>query len=152
MSDHGDSALDRITWLDLPGNENDPRKLTFVEFNHTAPFPIRRIYWIHTVSAGEQRGHHAHRNTQQLFIAVSGRFRIELDDGESSSEFLLDDPTRSLWVPAGLWREFEILDDHTAVLVLASTHFDEADYIRDYETFRQFSLARRAGRGRPEMS
>ena len=72
-------------------------------------------------------------------MAVGGSIRLRLDDGFTTAEFLLDDPTRALRIPGGLWRDIEILDSHAMMLVLASTHYDEADYIREYETFRAFA-------------
>jgi dTDP-4-dehydrorhamnose 3,5-epimerase-like enzyme len=137
------TALSRVAWLDLKCNPETPRRLTFLEFGDDAPFEVRRIYWIHGTEPGELRGHHAHRTTQQLMLALSGSFRIVLDDATSKSTYVVDDPARGLWLPAGLWREFEILQEGTVVLVLASTRFDEADYIRDYAAFQRFALEER---------
>lgn len=137
------SPLARIKWLDLPGNPEGVRQLTFLELDARLPFPVKRLYWIHALAPGDFRGHHAHRTTQQLLVAVSGRVRIRFDDGELASDFVLDNPAKALWIPAGLWREFEILDEYAVVLVLASTHFDEGDYIRDYDEYKAYSLSLR---------
>jgi len=143
MLPHADSPLQRVAWLDLPGNPEGARQLTFIELGERAPFPVRRAYWIHSVEAGQARGQHAHRGTEQLLVGAAGRIVVRLDDGFAIAEYLLDNPTRALRIPAGLWRDIEIVDPHTVLLVLASTHFDEADYIRDYETFRAWSRSRR---------
>jgi dTDP-4-dehydrorhamnose 3,5-epimerase-like enzyme len=140
------SPLQAVAWLDLPGNPEGPRQLTFIELGDRAPFPVRRAYWIHSVEAGQARGQHAHRATEQLVVAVGGRIRVRLDDGFGVADYLLEDPTRALRIPGGLWREIEILEPHSMMLVLASTHYDEADYIREYDAFRAFARDRAEGR------
>jgi hypothetical protein len=136
---------------ELPGNPEHERQITVVELGGdpalSAPFPVRRVYWVHNLRAGEQRGEHGHRQLQQLLVATSGRLRVELDDGTERRAFVLDRPTVGLWVPAGLWRRIEVLTDDATLLVLASTHFEEADYIRDYGDYLAFAAAARAGAG-----
>ena len=134
-----------VKFLDLPGNPDGARQLTFFELNALAPFPVQRIYWIHSLSAGDLRGQHAHKYTQQLLVAVNGHIQIRLNDGFSTHTYTLDDPSRCLSIPGGLWRDIDILDDHAVLLVLASTHYDEDDYIRDYEVFKAFAHARAGG-------
>jgi mannose-6-phosphate isomerase-like protein (cupin superfamily) len=138
----GSAALAGVRVLELPGNPEGQRQLTFVELEGAAPFPVRRIYWIHTLSEGEWRGQHAHKETQQLLVAVSGRLLIRLDDGTEKRDFVLDSPSRCLWVPAGLWRDIEVLEPNSVLLALASTHFNESDYIRDYAEYLRFSRTR----------
>jgi WxcM-like, C-terminal len=131
----GASPLSQARLVDLPGNPEELRQVTVVELDERAPFPVRRVYWIHGVSAGDLRGHHAHRTTQQLMVAVNGAFEVVLDDGRDTRRFRLDAPTRALWVPGGLWRVFETLVDGSVMLVMASSHFDEREYIRDYDQY-----------------
>ena len=139
-------ALQRAALRELPGNPEGDRQITFVELGadpaQSAPFAVLRVYWIHGLRAGDRRGDHAHREMQQLLVATSGSLRVELDDGQARREFLLDRPTRGLWVPAGLWRRIQVLADGTTLLALASTHFEESDYIRDYDAFVDFARAR----------
>ncbi len=122
------------------------RQLTFCELDATMPFEVKRVYWIHALSAGEERGQHAHRDTQQLLIAMCGRIQINLTDGVDTRQYLLDTPTRALWIPSGLWRDIVVLDDQSVLLSMASTHFDETDYIRDYGVFQAFAGDRRIGK------
>jgi dTDP-3-amino-3,4,6-trideoxy-alpha-D-glucose transaminase len=132
-----------IKWVEFRGNPVGARQLTFCELDATMPFEVKRVYWIHALSADEERGQHAHRDTQQLLIAMSGRILIRLNDGVRTHQYLLDSPTRGLWIPSGLWRDIAVLDDHSVLLSMASTHFDEADYIRDYGAFQVFAGDRR---------
>lgn len=99
------------------------------------PFAAQRVYWIHGMRAGEQRGAHAHRELTQAIVAVAGRVRFELDDGTTRTEHLLDAPDRYLIVPPSSWRDFTALDDGTVLLVIASQPYRESDYIRDYAQF-----------------
>jgi dTDP-3-amino-3,4,6-trideoxy-alpha-D-glucose transaminase len=141
--DEDTTPLLRIKWVQLRGNPVGARQLTFCELDATMPFAVKRVYWIHALSADEERGQHAHRDTQQLLIAMSGRVLIRLNDGVRTNQYLLDSPTRGLWIPSGLWRDIVVLDDHSVLLSMASTHFDEADYIRDYGAFQIFAGNRR---------
>jgi dTDP-4-dehydrorhamnose 3,5-epimerase-like enzyme len=128
--------------IELPGNPEERRQVTYAEFERHVPFPVLRVYWIHGLEAGEVRGRHAHRVMQQVLVAVNGGFDIVLDDSKRKRAFRLEDAKSGLFVPAGLWRVITALDDASVLLSLSSTHFSEDDYIRDYEAFVRFASAR----------
>jgi hypothetical protein len=134
-------SLAQARLVDLPGNPEGERQLSWLELDAGAPFHVQRVYWLHTLAEGEERGNHAHRSTQQLLVAASGAFLVRLDDGRGTREFLLDDPTRALWLQPGLWRVIHVRAPGSVLLVLASSHFDEADYIRDYDEFLNWAGA-----------
>ena len=114
----------------------DPRgSLTFAEVGPDVPFPINRIYHLYGVPAGGERGGHAHRNLQQMVVAVSGRFTVTVDDAIERRRVTLDDPGRALHIPQGIWREMDDFTEGAVCLVLASELYDAADYVRDYEEF-----------------
>lgn len=138
-TDAGTSPLLQAGMVDLPGNPEELRQVTFVEFDARALFPVRRVYWVHAVEEGEMRGFHAHLDTRQLIVAASGAFEVVLDDGRERRSFVLDDPTRALFVPGGLWRVFRTLATGSVMLVLASSHFNEEDYIRDYDAYLEYA-------------
>jgi dTDP-4-dehydrorhamnose 3,5-epimerase-like enzyme len=100
------------------------------------PFNIKRVYYIFNTKPDERRGCHAHRRLQQLLVAVSGRCSVLVDDGVTKEEFRLDDPRLGLYMGPGNWRELYSFTPDCVLLVLASEHYDEDDYIRDYEAFR----------------
>lgn len=126
----------------LPGESTRPCQLNFLELNVNMPFDVRRVYWIHSLSDGEWRGRHAHRKTEQMLIAAGGSFDVRLDDGYSTEEYHLQDPLHALCIPGGLWRDIRVRASQSVLLVLASTLYDEADYIREYEEFLQFARSR----------
>lgn len=115
---------------------DDPRgSLTFIEGTNHIPFEIKRIYYLYNIPQGQDRGGHAHRELQQLFIAISGRFEIMLDDGVEKCHFVLNRPDYGLYITPVVWRELKDFSPGTVCCVLASATYEEADYIRSYEEF-----------------
>ena len=102
------------------------------------PFDVKRVYWIHGMRQGEQRGGHAHRTLTQAVVAVAGRISFELDDGYTRTTHLLERPNDYLIVPPSHWRDFTALEPGSTLLVLASAPYEEADYIRDYSDFLNY--------------
>ncbi len=115
----------------------DPRgNLTFVEnTDGLMPFKIERVYWIYDVPAGEARGGHAHRQGQEILIALSGSLTVKLFDGRERSEFLLNRPFQGLYMPPGYWRTMDNFSSGSVLMVLSSVPYSEDDYIRDYDDF-----------------
>jgi len=109
--------------------------LTVVENGITVPFDIRRIYYLYDVPGGESRGGHAHKELRQLLVAASGSFDVTLDDGNVKRTFTLNRPYQGLLIVPGIWRELTNFSSGAVCLVLASNRYDEADYIRTYESF-----------------
>lgn len=110
-------------------------KLTVIEGNDRLPFNIRRVYYLYDVPNGVVRGAHAHKELQQLIIALSGSLDIVLDNGTERRRFRLDQPNRGLLVGSMIWRSLENFSDGAVCCVLASAPHLESDYIRDYNEF-----------------
>ena len=122
----------------------DPRgNLTFVEGGKQAPFDIRRVYYLYDVPGGSERGGHAHLQLHQLMIAMSGSFDIVLDDGFDRKRVHLNRSYNALYIPPMTWRELDNFSSGSVCMVLASEHFDEADYLRDYSAFMVAEHGRR---------
>lgn len=114
----------------------DPRgDLTFVEGGRHLPFDIRRVYYLYNVPVDSERGGHAHKELEQVVFALSGSFRITVDDGSNRSEYVLRDPRRGLYVNRLIWREMDLFSQGAVCMVLASQPYDESDYYRDYDEF-----------------
>jgi dTDP-4-dehydrorhamnose 3,5-epimerase-like enzyme len=114
----------------------DPRgALTPIEAERDVPFPIRRVYFIYDVSHGAVRAGHSHKALQQILIAVSGSFTVHLDDGRTRQSFSLSRPNIGLYVPRMFWRDIDHFSGGAVCLALASDHYEESDYYRDYEAF-----------------
>ena len=111
--------------------------LTFIEENRHIPFEIKRVYYLYDVPGGEARGGHAHKHLQQFMIAASGSFDVIVDDGVNRERFHLNRSYYGLYIPPMIWRELNNFSSGSVCLVLASSYYDEEDYIRDYETFKK---------------
>lgn len=115
---------------------SDPRgNLCFVESGRHVPFPIERVYYLYDVPTGATRAGHAHLALQQLLIPLSGSFDVRLHDGEVEEVHTLNRPNIGLHIGPMTWRELENFSSGSVCMVLASTPYDEADYIRDFDAF-----------------
>lgn len=127
-----------IKLVELP-RVNDPRgNLTFAEEQDLVPFSIKRAYWVYDVPAGESRGGHAHKRLRQLVIAVNGSFTVTLDNGYERRAVLLNHPWQGLVIDVNTWRTLDDFSSGAVCLVLASEHYDEDDYIYDYDEFLKY--------------
>lgn len=126
-----------IKWIDFQGLGDERGELVALEIGmeKAVPFDIKRVYYIYRTAPSVSRGYHAHRNLRQVAICVSGRCRMVLDNGFSREEIWMDCPTKGLLIESMVWREMHDFSDNCVLLVLASEHYDESDYIRNYNDF-----------------
>src|SRR6056297_649991 len=125
-----------VRLIDLPV-VSDPRgDLTFVEGGNHVPFEIARVYYLYNVPVDAERGGHAHKVLQQVVFALSGSFRLKVDDGVEHTEFWLRNPRQGVLIDRLIWREMDSFSQGAVCMVLASHPYDEMDYIRDYEVFQ----------------
>ncbi len=129
-------SLSRCRVIDLPKVADIRGNLTFIEESKHIPFEIKRVYYLYDVPGGEARGGHAHKRLQQFIIAASGSFDVVLNDGFEEKRFHLNRSYYGLYLPSMIWRELDNFSSGSVCLVLASEPYDEEDYIREYETFR----------------
>ena len=108
-----------------------------IESNQDIPSDIKRVYYIWGTDYNAVRGRHAHRHLEQIIICIAGSCDFILDDGKSRETVHLSSPNQGLYIQHNIWREFTNFSPNCVVLVLASEHYDEADYIRDYEQFKK---------------
>lgn len=121
--------------IDLP-KISDPRgNLSFIEGGQHIPFDIQRVYYLYDVPGGSDRGAHAHKNLHQFIVAMSGSFDVVLNDGTEMKRFHLNRSYYGLYVCPMMWRDLDNFSSGAVCMVLASSHYDEADYIRDYSNF-----------------
>lgn len=134
--------LDDCRIIELP-KISDPRgNLTFIESGQHVPFPIERVYYLYDVPGGAERGAHAHRSLHQFVVAMSGSFDVILDDGTHNKRFHLSRSYYGLYVCPMMWRQLDNFSSNAVCMVLASRHYDEADYIRDHDDFRRLATQR----------
>lgn len=126
-----------IKWLDFQSLGDERGDLVSLEIGmeKAIPFDVKRVYYIYRTAEGVSRGYHAHKNLKQIAICVAGKFRMVLDDGHVREEAWMDNPTKGLLIESMVWREMHDFSSDCVLLVLASEHYDESDYIRDYQAF-----------------
>lgn len=121
--------------LELPKITDSRGNLSFVEGGIHIPFDIKRVYYLYDVPGGADRGSHAHKNLHQFIVSMSGSFDVVLDDGKEKKRFHLNRSYYGLYVCPMMWRELDNFSSGSVCMVLASEHYDEADYMRNYEEF-----------------
>lgn len=128
-----------VKWIDFQSLGDDRGSLVAIEIgmDKAVSFDIKRVYYIYHTEQGVSRGYHAHKNLNQVAICVAGQCRFVLDDGRNREEVWLDSPTKGLLIEDLVWREMHDFSKDCILIVLASEHYDESDYIRNYETFKK---------------
>ncbi len=103
------------------------------------PFEIKRVYFMYNTGSNVHRGFHAHRNLEQILICIHGSCKILLDNGEEKKIVSLEKPYEGLYVSNNMWHEMYDFSEGAVLLVLASDYYNEEDYIRDYEKFKEMN-------------
>jgi oxalate decarboxylase/phosphoglucose isomerase-like protein (cupin superfamily) len=130
----------KIQLISLPKILDARGNLSFVEAQKHVPFVIKRVYWIYDVPGGETRGGHAFKENHELIIALSGSFDVVLHDGATETRHSLNRSYYGLYVPNRVWRSMENFSTNSLALVLSSIPYNEADYIRDIEDFKNMEI------------
>lgn len=125
----------KIEIIDIPKIKDRRGNIAVIE-KDSIPFAIKRVYYLYDVPSDAYRGGHAHTKQQSFLIALSGSFEVILDDGLKRERIMLNKPDKGLLIPTGIWREIENFSSGAICLVLASTDFNENEYIRDYQDFK----------------
>ena len=128
--------MEEASIIQLPKNGDRRGNLSVIEQYRQIPFKIERAFWVYDVPGGETRGGHAFRESEEFIIALSGSFDVIIDDGKEKRTFSLNRSYYGLYVPRLMWREMVNFSTNSLALILSSTPYDAADYIRDYEEFK----------------
>lgn len=124
-----------IQWIPLHELGDERGSLVSIEGSKTIPFRILRTYYIFGTLPGVSRGFHAHKALKQVAVCVTGKCRMRLDNGKETADVWLDSPTKGILIEEMVWREMHDFSSDCVLLVLASEHYDETDYFRDYQAF-----------------
>jgi len=131
--------IENCRMMEFPQIIDERGNLTFVEEENHIPYKIKRVYLIYDVPGGEKRGSHAYKELEEVIISLSGSFDLVVDDGENTKTFTLNRSYYGVYVPKGLWRTLQNFSTNALCLVLASTAYNEEDYIRNYDDFIKFN-------------
>ncbi|ATC93409.1 sugar 3,4-ketoisomerase [Pseudoalteromonas tunicata] len=124
-----------INFIDIKSLGDSRGDLISLEENGNIPFSIKRVYYIFNTEQGVARGFHAHKALRQVAFCIAGQCEFILDDGKNRQTVLLDSPTKGILIEHMQWREMHNFSEGCILMVIASEHYDESDYIRDYEQF-----------------
>lgn len=116
----------------------DAGELSFFESMREIPFEIKRIYYISKVPEGVRRGFHAHKNLKQLLFCPYGRIQLILENKNGREEIELSDPSIGVIIDQCTWREMLWLQKDSVLCVAASDFYDVEDYIREYDSFKEY--------------
>lgn len=109
--------------------------LSVVESEVDVPFKIERVYYLFNTDIGIERGFHAHKELVQMAVCVKGSCNILLDDGVCKEEVNMNSPLKGLIIDKMVWHKMSRFSSDCVLVVFASNHYNESDYIRDYDTF-----------------
>ncbi len=110
-------------------------KLVVIEGGEAVPFDIKRVFYIYGSDATVVRGQHANRESQFVLINVAGKSKVRITDGNEEIVIELDKPMMGVYIPPMLWKDMYDFSSDSVLLVLASTHYDGGEYIRDYDEY-----------------
>ncbi len=129
--------IGKIVNLEKHGDERG-ELIAIESLSEQIDFEIKRVYYLYDTLPGVIRGLHAHKCLKQMIVCTSGFCKIKLDDGTNSEIIVLNDPSKGLIIENNIWREMFDFSDDAVLMVLASEHYNESDYIRNYDDFLKF--------------
>lgn len=122
-----------IVHFDDLGDERG--KLVVIEGGQAIPFEIKRVFYIYDSDDTVVRGQHANRESEFVLINVAGKSKVRITDGEEEIIVELDRPMTGVYIPRMIWKDMYDFSEDSILLVLASTHYDGSEYIRDYDEY-----------------
>lgn len=129
------SIKDQYKILEFGDLGDERGKLVVVEGAQDIPFDIQRVFYIYGSDSEVVRGQHANRNSEFVLINVSGSSKVRVDNGFEEDIIKLNRPRMGLYLPTMLWKDMYDFSADSVLLVLANTHYDGHEYIRDYDEF-----------------
>lgn len=121
-----------LTFKDL-GDERG--KLVVIEGSQDIPFDIARAFYIYGSDATVVRGQHANRNSEFVLVNVAGKSKVMITDGTRKEIVELNKPMEAVYIPKMIWKEMYDFSPDSVLLVLANTHYDGSEYIRDFDAY-----------------
>lgn len=128
--------MNKVQMLEFPQNGDTRGQLVVVEGMRDVPFEIKRVFYIYGSDSDVVRGQHANRKTEFVLINVSGKSKVKVKDGEGNEAiYCLNRPHTGIYLPTMVWKDMYDFSEDSVLLVLASEHYDNSEYIRDYNQF-----------------
>ena len=132
--------IDRVKMLEFDQKGDDRGRLVIVEGNMDIPFDIRRIFYIYGSDNNVIRGQHANLKTEFVLINVAGRSKIKVKDGLGQEiVYNLNKPHMGIYLPSMVWKDMYDFSNDSVLLCLASEHYDENEYVRDFTEYERMA-------------
>ena len=128
--------MNKVQMLEFAQHGDDRGHLVVIEGMKDVPFEIKRAFYIYGSDPEVVRGQHANRESEFVLINVAGTSKVKVKDGEGNEAiFCLNRPHTGIYLPTMVWKDMYDFSSDSVLLVLASTHYDAMEYIRDYDEF-----------------
>ena len=129
------SLRDKCPVLEFKDLGDERGKLVVIEGEKSIPFTIQRVFYIYGSDATVVRGQHANRESEFVLINVAGSSKVRITDGNEEFVVELNRPMTGVYIPRMVWKDMYDFSEDSVLLVLASTHYDSGEYIRDYDAY-----------------
>ena len=130
--------MNKVRMIEFPQRGDERGHLVIVEGNQDIPFEIKRAFYIYGSDSDVVRGQHANRESEFVLINVAGMSKVRVKDGEGNEAiFSLNRPHTGIYLPTMVWKDMYDFSVDSVLLVLASTHYNPDEYIRDYKVFEE---------------
>lgn len=137
--------MDKVQMLEFVQHGDERGHLVVIEGSTDIPFEIKRVFYIYGSDADVIRGQHANRKTEFVLINVAGTSKVKVKDGLGNEAiYCLNRPHTGIYLPTMVWKDMYDFSEDSVLLVLASEHYDNNEYIRDYACFEQEIIAKGA--------
>lgn len=110
-------------------------KLVVIEGSRSIPFEIQRVFYIYGSDHDVIRGQHANRESEFVLINVAGSSKVRITDAKEEFIVELNKPRMGVYIPPMVWKDMYDFSEDSVLLVLASTHYSDEEYIRDYDAY-----------------
>jgi len=133
------NVLSLAQMLEFQQKGDERGRLVIVEGNEDIPFEIKRIFYIYGSDSEVVRGQHANKESEFVLINVAGTSKVKVKDGRGNEAiYSLNRPHTGIYLPKMIWKDMYDFSEDSVLLCLASTHYDAAEYIRDYDEFVKY--------------
>ena len=129
------SLRDKCEILQFSDLGDERGKLVVIESGQAIPFEIKRVFYIYESDEKVVRGQHANIESEFVLINVAGQSKVRITDGREEFIVELNKPMMGVYIPKMVWKDMYDFSKDSVLLVLASTHYDDTEYIRDYDEY-----------------
>ena len=126
---------ERCSIIEFADFGDERGKLVVVEGGRNIPFDIQRVFYIYDSDDTVVRGQHANRDSEFVLINVAGQSKLRITDTQEEFVIELNRPMMGVYIPKMVWKDMYDFSKDSVLLVLASTHYDSSEYIRDYDYY-----------------